>query len=385
MRVIYFTTSVCENDYPSFINIWKIPLNSSNQNFHSKMIRSIGKKIPVEVISMRPFSKRKCRVRKLSRGTTIKDNIVYHYLSVTMTNAFRVTSFKRQAYRIVKDLDLEEPTILVSDTINPKAIKVANYIKSRFNIPLVGLCTDSPSNISGTNRSYTVFLLKQTADLDGYISLTRELNELFNVKQKPSIILEGLVEDKLPEPIKNQYGKYFFFGGALLKRYGVYDLINSFKKLPQKDINLLICGHHADEETIKKTIGKDSRIHYLKLLPIRKTLQLEMNALANINPRPYSEDLDRFSIPSKTLEYLNSGRPTISVKNTKLQKRFQEDIIWCKSSSEEELLTAMNRLLALSPEEQKALGEKAKEKVSSLYSLSVVSEQLQDFLTKFVN
>ena len=45
----------------------------------------------------------------------------------------------------------------------------------------------------------------------------------------------------------------------------------------------------------------------------------------------------------------------------------------------------MNRLLALSPEEQKALGEKAKEKVSSLYSLSVVSEQLQEFLKKFVN
>ena len=30
MKIIYFTTSQDEKDYRSFMNIWKIPLNSSD-------------------------------------------------------------------------------------------------------------------------------------------------------------------------------------------------------------------------------------------------------------------------------------------------------------------------------------------------------------------
>ena len=41
MKIIYFTTSQDEKDYRSFMNIWKIPLNSSNQNFHNKFIRAL--------------------------------------------------------------------------------------------------------------------------------------------------------------------------------------------------------------------------------------------------------------------------------------------------------------------------------------------------------
>lgn len=379
MKIIYITTSLCEDDYPDFQKLWKIPLNSSNQNFHNKVIRALGKYHHVDVVSLRPFSITKCGLTRLYREKTIKDNVTYHYLKVTPHRLFRNVSFKRQASKLIKSLSLED-TIILTDTINPKTIALANKIKKKYHLPVVGLCTDSPSNISGTSRNYTLYLFNQSKNLDGYISLTKELNDLFNASQKPSLIVEGIVEEKLPEKIENKYGKYFFLGGALMKRYGVYDLINSFKKLPQKDINLLICGHHYDEETLKKTIGEDKRIHFLKCLINKEVLKLEMNAFANINPRPYSEDLDRFSIPSKTLEYLRSGQPVISVKNSKLMKKFPEEIIWAKSSQVEDLSFALNHCLELTQEERKALGEKGKEKVLELYSLSTVGKQISEFL-----
>ena len=383
MRVIYFTTSLCEDDFKDFTNIWKIALNTSNQNFHNKIIRSIGSKCHVDVVSIRPFSRTKCMVFSLDRGKTINDDITYHYLPVSGIRIFRNHKFKKEAYKLVKRIK-DEDTVLVTDTINPKAITIANYIKKKFKLPLVGICTDSPSNISGTRKSYTVNLLKQSKDLEGYISLTRELNTLFNPFNKDSIIIEGVVEEKMPERIKNKYGDYFFFGGALMKRYGIYDLIEAFKNYGKTDLNLVICGHHADEEGLKKAIGKNKNIIYLKNIPVKEALQLEMNAVANINPRPFSEDLDRFSIPSKTLEYFSSGTPTISVKNTKLMKKFQDEAIWCKSSSEKELTTAFDRLFALSGNERKMLGRKAQEKVIELYSISVVGEQITDYLSKFV-
>ena len=384
MRIIYLTTSVCEDDYNEFAKLWKITLNSSNQNFHNKMIRALSQYHPVDVISLRPFSRTKCRVQKLQKEKTVKGNVTYHYLAVGGISVFRTSSFKKQAVRVLNSMDLED-AIILSDTINPKAITVANHLKKKFSIPEIGICTDSPSNISNTRRSYTLYLMKKTSDLDGYIGLTKELTDLFNKENRPSMVIEGLVEDELPKPIENQYGDYLFFGGALMRRYGVYDLIKSFKKIDNSQLKLLICGHHADEEGLRKAMKGDKRIVYLKHLPVKRVLQLEMNALANINPRPFSEDLDRYSIPSKTIEYLSSGRPTISVKNSKLQKKFMEEIIWSKSSSEDELLTAINRLLALNKNEQRDLGKRAQEKVLSLYSLPVAGKQITDFISQFIN
>ena len=69
MKIIYFTTAQEEKDYRTFMTYWKIPLNSSNQNFHNKLIRALAIKNKVEVISIRPFSISKTRVTKLPRET----------------------------------------------------------------------------------------------------------------------------------------------------------------------------------------------------------------------------------------------------------------------------------------------------------------------------
>ena len=51
------------------------------------------------------------------------------------------------------------------------------------------------------------------------------------------------------------------------------------------------------------------------------------NAIANINPRPYSEDYDRYLIPWNVLDYLNSNSLTVSVRNSKLKNYFEEDYV----------------------------------------------------------
>lgn len=383
MRVIYLTTSLDADDYVEFNSHWKVSLNPSNQNFHNKVIRSLGLTNDIEVISMRPFSRKVCSIKKLEKSTKVSGKITWHYLEVKRLRVMRYFSFKKQASEILKTLDLNY-AVIVTDTINPRVVSLATALSKRFNIPAIGLCTDSPSNISGTKKSYTLFILNNGRKLDGYISLTNGLNDLFNINNKPSLIVEGAVENNLPKPVKNEYGKYFFFGGALMKRYGIYELISAFHALNDKNYKLLICGHHANEHELSEAIGDNKNIVYLHTLPVEKVLQLEMNAIANINPRPYSEDLDRFSIPSKTMEYLSSGRPTISVKNTRLQKDFNEFAVWAKSSNPDDLLASMKRVLELTEEEQAELGKKARTKVLSLYSLTKLNEILTNFLESFL-
>lgn len=384
MKIIYFTTAQREKDFRSFMNLWRIPLNSSNQNFHNKLIRAVALANKVDVISVRPFSRSQTKVKKLEKDTIEEGNITWHYLKRSGGKFFRSFNLKPQAKKILSGLDLTD-TVFLTDTINPSVIHCATALSKKYKKPLIGLCTDSPSNISGTRRSYTLYLLSKSEKLDGYIALTEGLSDLFNPHQKPTYIFEGIVEGEIPNTsAEKEKEKYFFFGGALMEKYGVYNLIDAFKQLNNPDISLYICGHHGDKEKLKAATKGCSNIKNLGLLPVNKVLEFEKTAIACINPRPFSEDLDRFSIPSKTLEYMSMGRPVISVRNTILMRKFPSEVIWIDSASSADIKNAMRNVLSMSEEEKNKLGKEAKNRVTDLYSISSVSKNIQQFLLQFI-
>ena len=383
MKIIYITTSLEENDYIEFNKLWTVSLNPSNQNFHNKMIRSFALHNDVDVISIRPFSKAKCKISVLKADKKVVNNITYHYLKIRRSKLFRMTSLKSQVKDLIERIKTED-SVIVTDTINPKCVSVTNYIQKKFHIPAIGICTDSPSNITGTSKSYTLYLLSRCNKLDGFITLTEGLNFLFNPNNKDHITIEGVVESKdVNEPAAIE-GKYIFFGGALLPRYGVYNLIEAFKNIDNQDISLLICGHHANEEQIFDAIGEDARIKYLGTLPVKEVLALEKSALVNINPRPFTQDLDRLSIPSKTLEYLSSGSLTISVRNTELEKVFKDCAIWAKSGSAKDLEASIKTAISMDEKERLDLAQKAKNIAISHYSIEKIGELVTEFSSKFI-
>ena len=97
MRIIYITTSIEEKDYIEFVKLWKKAPNPSNQNFHNKLIRSIGINNKIDVISIRPFSKKLCKVRKLKAETKYDEDslISWHYLMVDGNKISKYFSVKK--------------------------------------------------------------------------------------------------------------------------------------------------------------------------------------------------------------------------------------------------------------------------------------------------
>ena len=382
MNIIYITTSLDADDYIEFNKLWKVSLNPSNQNFHNKMIRSLSITNQIDVISVRPFSRAKCNRRNLKAYDKKSGNITYHYLKISGGKLFRLSSLKSQAKAVVEQIITDE-SIILTDTINPKCVSITNYLQKKFKKTAIGICTDSPSNITGTSKSYTLYLLKHCQKLDGFITLTEGLNILFNQNNKKYMVFEGIVESQNNDEEVHVDGKYIFFGGALLPRYGVYNLIEAFKNIENQDISLLICGHHGNEEKISEAITHDPRIKYLGTLPVKEVLVLEKNALVNINPRPFTQDLDRLSIPSKTLEYLSSGALTISVHNTELEKTFENYAIWAKSGAPSDLNSAIKEAISMDETKRKQIAEEAKKVALENYSLEKTNEKISCFLTQF--
>ena len=381
MNIIYFTTAQDKESYNKYLNIWKTPVNSSNQTFHNKLIRSLAINNHVHVVSIRPFSRKLCNVPFLKEGEDIEGSIHWHYLRISRNKVLSFSRLRKQIKLLFKDF--YRNSLIITDTINPTVLFMATTFAKKHHMPCIGVCTDSPSNISGTSRTYTMLILKLAKSLSGYIALTTGLNELYNEQNKASYILEGLVEDDAVVKDKFPKSKYIFYCGALSERYGIYDFISFYKTFIKTDVKFIFCGHHADEAKINEAIKDDKRITYLGNITNDEVLLYEANAWCNINPRPYSEDLDRFSIPSKVLEYFNSGAPTISVKNTKLQKYFNPDAIWIKNNSPEEYARGFQKFNSFSDKERQAMSARAKARVQELYSLTAVNNRLDSFLYLF--
>ena len=384
MKIIYVTTAMEESDYNAFVTQWSVALNPTNQTFNLKLIKALAENNQVEVISIRPFSRTHCQIYYLDRALTKDKNINWHYLGIPRYKIFKYPACKAQTVDMLKTMDLKD-TVVLTETINPIALHVANAIKDAYKLPIVGIVTDSPSNIKNTTKDFSRRIFKMSQRFDGYLALTSGLNTVFNPDNKPNLVFEGIVNDELPRQIANEFGNYIFFAGSLQDEYGVYSLIEAFKKIERKDLRLLICGFHADNKKLTKAIERDTRIVNLGIIANKKAIQLEMNALINIDPRPFSEDLDRFSIPSKTLEYMAMGRPVISVKNSALKEKFPQELIWLDGANESDLVHGMKEVLKMSEVEREELGRKAKNRVLQLYSLEALSNNIQSFLEQFVH
>ena len=384
MKIIYFTTACEKEDYNSFLENWKSSLNTSIQNLHNRLIRALAITHEVEVISVRPFSRKYCKLKMLPSSTTQEGRINWHYLQIKRRGKIlRVLSTKKQTRKILSKINLND-CIILTDTLNPYLLRASTSIAKAYNLPIIGICNNTPSGIHGTGRRYTLFLHSLADNLSGYITLTSGLNELFNVHNRAYLTIEGVLENKYKEHDIKEYGKYIYYYGSLEEKYGAYDLIKAFIELNRPDINLVLAGYHGNEEKINKLTNGASNIKYLGMISNDFSLSLENGSLLNINPCPYSEDYDRYLIPCNVINYLNSNVLAVSVKNSKLQKYFSDDAIWLDSGEVEDLLEGMKKGLEMNKQEKEAIIKKANMDVNKMYSMPVINHKVILFLKQFL-
>jgi glycosyltransferase involved in cell wall biosynthesis len=137
-----------------------------------------------------------------------------------------------------------------------------------------------------------------------------------NIGNKPWICMEGIFDPK--QSIKLKYEKsnikIIFYAGTLTERYGILNLIKAFSLIESEDYRLMICGGGDIIGRILELAKIDTRIIYLGQLERTKVNEMLQKATVLVNPRTSDHEFCKYSFPSKTLEYLASGKPTIMYK-----------------------------------------------------------------------
>ena len=370
------------NSFKEYLSNWVVAPNLSNQNFHNKLIRSLALSHDIDVISVRSINK--FYKEKILQAKIVKeDNIFWKYPLVKRNRIDKqLHLFKR-----IKNITMQDSRLIFVDVLNLSLLKNAIKYGKKFNMPIIGVCTDSPLNISFLSERYKRKLLELGRSLDGYIVLTEKIGELYNVNHKPYVCIDGVSEYIKVKEQNMVEGDYIYFGGSLMKEYGVLNLIDAFEKLERNDLKLVVCGHHLNKKNMaeQNKIVANEKVTYLGAISYEDNIALERGSILTVNPRPINEKIDSYSIPSKTLEYLANGCLNVTVSNELLKQHYDQCIIWAKSGEVEDLLEAMKKALELNRTEREMLSLLGKNKVMQYTSLENVNKLIDtELLSKIL-
>ena len=382
MNILVFSSAMRERDFALYQEEAKIKPNPSNQNFYYKLIKALAINNNVSVVSHRPLVKGMFRKNAVEGDTTVDGKIKFYYTSNKCDKLFKLLKeesvIEKTAKQAIEDF-MSHDFVIVTDTLRLNLLKAAKKIAKQYDAKIVGMLTDNPFNLSSGNAFVNKSLVKQASSLDGYLSLTHGLVEIFNTN-KPSYVFEGLVSEE-SEGKKDPIFNYFYFGGSLYEIYGVKTLVDAFHKSNVK-YKLVLAGNGPLVDYIEQMAEDDYRILYLSQLSKEKNIAYMRNSIANINPRPLNYKMDNESVPSKLLEYLSIGTPVISTKYPKLYSTFKDDVTWIDGNSVEDMRFALEHYEVPNQEQYLKKAATARRKVFEFYGLNVQAESIDHFLAE---
>lgn len=290
----------------------------------------------------------------------------------------------------IKWLDLhreEEVTILVYSMIHPY-LKAAIDLKHRYaNVKVSCIVLDLPEYFSdNTSWLYKVLGKRSTnqiyalvPEIDSFVLLTEYMKDKLNIGTRPWCLLEGIYNPVEIAP-QEKKKKTILYTGKLDARFGIRDLIESFIKIDDKEFSLWICGLGIDQPFVENAAKNDSRITYWGIVDQKRIFEMQRQATLLINPRKGDAEYTKYSFPSKTMEYMASGTPTIMYRLPGLPTNYQKHLILIPDYSQETLITLLKEWGNKGQDELDDFGKQARQFILNNKKSEIQAKRLLEFL-----
>lgn len=171
--------------------------------------------------------------------------------------------------------------------------------------------------------------------LDCFALLSKSMSEKLPLNGKQWVLVEGIYCPATIPEVKKSNKKAILYTGQLQRRYGLFDLVDAFMMIPNKDYELWLCGRGGTEEMIwfENKAREDSRIKILGRVSPGEALILQKKATLLVNPRHSNEEFTKYSFPSKTMEYLASGTPTLMCRLPSIPEEYNDYLFFFEDES----------------------------------------------------
>lgn len=227
--------------------------------------------------------------------------------------------------------------------------------------------------------------LAMSASLDGFVLLTEPMAKALLLKKKPYIVIEGLIRPLKESPFvtvkaagEEKRPSAVLYTGTLERDLGIGDLLQAFEHIPECE--LWICGQGHMRAEVEAYASRCKNIRYLGFVTQDEALRLQREATLLINPRSPLGAFTRYSFPSKTLEYMRSGKPVLCYKLEGIPDEYDPYLCYIKEDGWQGIRAAVREALALSDAERERLGSAARDYVLQKKEPTAQCGRLMSFL-----
>ncbi|MGG0259139.1 glycosyltransferase [Bacillus mycoides] len=407
MKILYFGTVCNEDSFEKICSNSKIKPSAAPQNFEMSLIKGIDKISNVEIqanafvpIPAFPNGYLLFWGRKKEKLT---DNITTKWLPAINIQVIKqlclfLFSFLVTLIWLIENRNDRNKVITLYSIYAPVAcgiIPLAKLAKCKVNV----IVPDLPSymftytEVKGIKSKLIPFFLSVTKSIDskfdGYIFLTKFMQDVINKKNKSYIIIEGIANDEdllyENEKLVCSEKKAIMYAGALNEKFGIDKLIEAFKAIPDAELELWLFGDGDMVDEIIKHSQKDARIKYFGRKTRSEILKYERKATVLVNIRTTNDEYTKYSFPSKTIEYMASGTPLLTTKLPGIPLEYYNYCYTIEDETLDGIATVLNKISKLPDDELRTMGNSAREFIISNKSAKMQAEKICSFLEKIAD
>lgn len=365
MKIIYISALVSKSKMNGIIENSKNKPLQSIQKFHRLMCEGFVKNnIPVKTISSIPMS-RKMSEKILWLDKCEEENgVKYTYIPFINIKVLRqICTFLGTIVKVTKEvLNNKKEKIFICDILNTTISTTTLILSKIFKFQCWAIVTDLPRDMQKNKKINE----KMQTKYDGYILITEEMNKIVNPKNKPHIVIEGLVdirESAENNEVQKSSPRVIMYAGGLYERYGVKTLIEAFGNIQNNNVKLDLYGDGDLVPYIQSIENK--KIDFHGVVTNDKIVEAEKKATLLVNPRFTSEEYTKYSFPSKNMEYMVSGTPVLTTKLPGMPEEYYNYVYLIEDETQRGMQKCLETLLGLNEDELDKKGKKAREFVLS--------------------
>lgn len=334
----------------------------------------------LEIISYLPETQRiEKTVGECYQHTSIK------YLWCNKNNPFSVLKAVFLNRKMIKQWAKNKTEkVVITYSANPIHVVPLLWLRKKYQFKIVSLCSEvsvfrRTDNISFASRVSRKISSQLDNQFDGFILLSKYMNEIINAKQKPYMVMEGIADSEKEIP-NLRPRRAIMYAGGLTKDNGIEILLDGFVKVGYSDVELWICGEGPLESEVRQYAEKYNNICFLGILPNDQVQKLEREAMLLISPRFSKNKFTKYSFPSKTIEYMSTGTPTVLTRLAGIPEEYFQYVYVLEEETEQGVADIINMILNKSEVERKMFGKLAKEYVLINKNERVQAKRILDFI-----
>lgn len=377
MKSILYLSNACDSRVFDYIfNTSHIKPGPAPQKFHKLIIEGLAlhSNCQVRTLTNIPVSYKSNHKRWWNIESKKIENISWCYIPIL--NYPLIKNIICFFYTFFKTLfwannGYIKNKVAICDVLN-LTTTVAALIACKFTrTKVIAIVTDLPNldilllkNKSNYAKFYNYIFTSILIRFDKYIFLTKQMNEVVNIKQRPYLVMEGLVDSKISN-ISNAFSnkslkKTLIYAGGIYEKYGIRNLIEAFRMLQSQNLELHIYGHGDMEKDMPSLMLKDSRLIYHGIVPNIEVVESLSKATLLLNPRPSNEEYTKYSFPSKNMEYMFSGTPLVTTQLPGMPEEYNQYVYLFSDETIEGIYITLECILNKSSSELHCFGQRAK-------------------------